>query len=64
MLEGFVSGVVLFEQRSGAGKGLVFVGDDSGGSNGSNVCGGARVDRWDENGGGEGAVDNWGDRYI
>ena len=52
MLEGFVVGVVLFEQHGGVGKGLVFVGNASGGGVGSDDCGGARVDRWDKNGGG------------
>ena len=47
----------MFEQRGGVGKLPEFVGDDGGGGAGSDDCGGARVDRWDENGGGEGVVD-------
>ena len=61
-LEGFVVGVILFEKRGGVGKGPAFVGDDGGGGSGSDDCDGARVDRWDENGGGEGVVDSWGYR--
>ena len=61
LLEGFVGGVVLFEHFSGVGEGTAFVDDDSSGGAGSDDCGGARVDRWDKNGGGEGVVDSWGD---
>ena len=53
-LEGFVDGVILFGQRGGVGKRPAFVGDDGGGGASSDDCGGARVDRWDENGGREG----------
>ena len=60
-LEGFVGGVVLFEQRGGVDEGLAFIGNDSGVGAGSDDCGGARVDWWDENGDGEGVVDIWGD---
>ena len=58
MLEGFVGGVVLFEQRGGVGKGPAFFGNDSGGGTDSDDCGGARVDRWGENGDAEGVVDS------
>ena len=61
LLDGFVIGVVLFEQRGGVGERLAFVVDDDGGGAGSDNCGGARVDRWDENGGGEGVLDSWGE---
>ena len=62
LLEGFVGGVVLFEQRGGVGKVPEFVGNDGSSGAGSDDCTGARVDRWDENGGGEGVVESWGDR--
>ena len=62
LFEGFVGGVVLFEQRDVIGEGPAFVGNDGGGGAGSDDCGGARVDQWDENGGREGVVDIWGDR--
>ena len=58
MLEGFVGGVVLFEQCGGVSEGPVFVGDDDG----SDDCGGSRVDQRDESGDGEGVVDSCGDR--
>ena len=45
LLELFVGGVVLFEQRGGVGKGPVFVSDDGGGGSGSDYCSGTRVDR-------------------
>ena len=61
MIEGFVGGVVFFEQRGGIVEGTSFVGDDREGGAESDDCGGARVDRWDQNGGGEGVVDSWGD---
>ena len=35
LIEGFVSGVVLFEKRRGVGKVPEFVGDDGGGGAGS-----------------------------
>ena len=44
LLEGFVGGVVLFENSGAVGKGPLFVGDDDGGGAGSDDCGGARVD--------------------
>ena len=59
LLEVFLVGVVLFEQRSGLGKGPAFNGNDGDGGAGSDDCGGSRVDRWDENGGGEGIVYSW-----
>ena len=51
MIEGFVGGVLLFEQCGGVGEGPEFVGDDGSGGSGSDGCSGAKVDRWDENGG-------------
>ena len=62
LLEGLFSGVVFFEQCGNVSKGPAFVGDDGGGGSGSDDCDGSRVDRWDENGGGEGVVDSWGYR--
>ena len=61
-LEGFVGGVVFFEQCGGVGEGPTFIGDDGGGGASRDDCGGARVDQWDENGDGEGGVEIWGDR--
>ena len=51
LLEVFIGGVVLFEQRSGVGERLLSVGNDGGGGTGGDDCRGARVDLWDENGG-------------
>ena len=45
LLEGFVGGVVLFEQRGGVSKGRAFVGDDGGDGAVSDDCGGIRVDQ-------------------
>ena len=61
MIEGLVDGVVLFEQCVGVSEGPEFVGNDGGGGAGRDDCGGARVDRRDESGGGEDVVDSWGD---
>ena len=44
LLEGFVDGVVLFEQFGSVSEGLAFSGDDGGGGAGSDDCGGARID--------------------
>ena len=52
---------MMFEQCGCVGEEPEFVGNDSGGGASSDDCGGAKVDRWDENGGGKGVVDSWGD---
>ena len=62
MLEGFVGGVLLFEQRDDISEGPAFLGNDGVGGAGSDDCSGARVDWRDESGGGESIVDSWGDR--
>ena len=62
LLEGFVGGVVFFEQCGGISEGPEFAGNEGGGGAGSDDCGGARVARRDESGGGEGVVDIWVDR--
>ena len=62
LLKGLVSIVLLFAQFVGISEGLAFVGDDGGSGAGSDDCGGARVYRRDESGGGEVVLDIWGDR--
>ena len=60
MLESFVGGVILFEHFGGVSEGPALVGNDGGGVDVSDDCGGARVERRGEIGGGEFVVDSWG----
>ena len=52
----------MFEQYGGVIEGLAFAVDDGGIGADSDDCGGTRVERRDESGGVEGAVDSWGYR--